>query len=484
MLDKRLQLCVSMVDGTGTVCDVGTDHAYLAAELIKSGKCQKVIASDVREGPLEAAARTVEKNGLPEKIELVLANGLEGINLDGVSDIVIAGMGGETIIEILSESNWIRNGINLVLQPMTKVEVLRKWLVENGFVTINEAAVEESGKAYIVIKAAYWAPTTEKLSELDAYRGHLDADDQAAKQFLLHQQRELENKAKGMEKSGRYALAFHYNTLAKNLFMTECSQPVPVSEIYEKLNKTYPFAIQEKWDNSGLLIDSEVTVNRVLLTLDIDKKSVEEACAYAADLIISHHPIIFEPLKKIKKGAPVYDIIFNNMSAICMHTNVDKAPRGTNWIIKELLWDTFGFSCEPEFFEDCGDGYGFGYVCDLEKEVSAKEFGEELKKIFDCQFVRYNETGKNIKRIGFCSGSGGSMLGIAIEKGCDAYITGDVKHDVWIDAKNSGIALYDCGHFHTENIVLNEIRCVLEESFPQLDVIIAESSADPVSYIG
>ena len=76
------------------------------------------------------------------------------------------------------------------------------------------------------------------------------------------------------------------------------------------------------------------------------------------------------------------------------------------------------------------------------------------------------------------------MLGIAIEKGCDAYITGDVKHDVWIDAKNSGIALYDCGHFHTENIVLNEIRCVLEESFPQLDVIIAESSADPVSYIG
>lgn len=484
MLDKRLQLCVSMVDGTGTVCDVGTDHAYLAAELIKSGKCQKVIASDVREGPLEAAARTVEKNGLPEKIELVLANGLEGINLDGVSDIVIAGMGGETIIEILSESNWIRNGINLVLQPMTKVEVLRKWLVENGFVTINEAAVEESGKAYIVIKAAYWAPTTEKLSELDAYRGHLDADDPAAKQFLLHQQRELENKAKGMEKSGRYALAFHYNTLAKNLFMTECSQSVPVSEIYEKLNKTYPFAIQEKWDNSGLLIDSEVTVNRVLLTLDIDKKSVEEACAYAADLIISHHPVIFEPLKNIKKGTPVYDIIFNNMSAICMHTNVDKAPRGTNWIIKELLWDTFGFSCEPEFFEDCGDGYGFGYVCDLEKEVSAKEFGEELKKIFDCQFVRYNETGKNIKRIGLCSGSGGSMLGIAIEKGCDAYITGDVKHDVWIDAKNSGIALYDCGHFHTENIVLNEIRCVLEESFPQLDVIIAESSADPVSYIG
>ena len=75
------------------------------------------------------------------------------------------------------------------------------------------------------------------------------------------------------------------------------------------------------------------------------------------------------------------------------------------------------------------------------------------------------------------------MLSLAADKGCDALVTGDVKHDVWIDANNSGIALFDCGHFHTENIVLTELRRVLEDKFPQLDVEIAEASADPCVYI-
>ena len=75
------------------------------------------------------------------------------------------------------------------------------------------------------------------------------------------------------------------------------------------------------------------------------------------------------------------------------------------------------------------------------------------------------------------------MLDIAVNSGCDAYITGDVKHDVWIDANNKCITLYDCGHFNTENIVLEELRYTLEKQFPQLEVIIADSSSDPVLYI-
>lgn len=98
MLDKRLKLCADMVSGEGIVCDVGTDHAYLPVELILSGKCEKVIASDINEHPLDAAARTIKKYGVSDKISLVLSDGLENVPLDGVSDIIIAGMGGETII--------------------------------------------------------------------------------------------------------------------------------------------------------------------------------------------------------------------------------------------------------------------------------------------------------------------------------------------------------------------------------------------------
>jgi putative NIF3 family GTP cyclohydrolase 1 type 2 len=88
-----------------------------------------------------------------------------------------------------------------------------------------------------------------------------------------------------------------------------------------------------------------------------------------------------------------------------------------------------------------------------------------------------------LSRIAFCSGSGGSMLNLAIAKNCDVLVTGDVKHDVWIDALNRGISVMDCGHFHTENIVLWELRRALEERFPQLDVEIAEQSVDPCIYL-
>ena len=129
MLDNRLKMCAEMVSGKGIACDVGTDHAYLAAELIQSGKCEKVIASDVKVGPLGAAQRTVEKYDIADKVELVRSDGLENVPLEGVSDIVIAGMGGETIVEILHKCDKLaESDIRLILQPMTKSEVLKELL--------------------------------------------------------------------------------------------------------------------------------------------------------------------------------------------------------------------------------------------------------------------------------------------------------------------------------------------------------------------
>lgn len=121
---------------------------------------------------------------------------------------------------------------------------------------------------------------------------------------------------------------------------------------------------------------------------------------------------------------------------------------------------------------------------ELPEKISAEELVVGLKEIFGCEYVRMSgEKQWKVRRIAFCSGSGGSELELALEKGCDAYITGDVKYDVWIGANNRGFTLIDCGHFHTENLVLPEIRRALEEKFPQLDVEIAESSVDPCVYV-
>jgi dinuclear metal center YbgI/SA1388 family protein len=483
MLDNRLKMCADMVGGDGIVCDVGTDHAYLAAELVLSGKCHKVIASDLREGPLEAAARTVEKHGLSDKIELILSDGLKDVPLDGVSDIVIAGMGGETIVEILEGCERDFRNINLVLQPMTKADVLRMWLVENGFVISREAAVEDGDKVYIVMSVPYRDEPCGKLSEYMAVRGFVDADDPAGKKYLANQSRLLQKKADALEASGKYQQAVHFHSMAQRI-LSDDVRYTSADEVYDYLDSLYPVSTQEKWDNSGFLVNSGEDVGTILLTLDIDNNAVNEAIDLGADLIVSHHPVIFEPIKKISYESPVYKMIYSGISAICMHTNLDKSPEGTNGVILRKIQERLEIESEPEIFEQCADGLGIGYVCELKNEIGYMELGAILKQIFGCQVVRVSRNySRGIKRFAFCSGSGGSMLELAAEKNCDAYITGDVKHDVWIAAENMGITLFDCGHFHTENIVLEELRYVLEKKFPQIDIIIAESSSDPTDYI-
>ena len=484
MIDNRLKKCCEFVSGRGVVCDVGTDHAYLAAELVLSGKCNKVIASDIKSGPLEAARKTVEKYALSDKIELVLSDGLENIDGLGVSDIVIAGMGGETIIKILEDCDWVRNHkVKLILQPMTKADVLRKWLGAHGFKS-GDHAVEEGENVYIVITAVYDGVKTA-VSEFKSLRGNVDHNTPAGRKYIRKLSDSLNKKADSLEGAGMSELARHERFLADNLHLDSIDYPT-ADEIYRFLDSRYPFELQEGWDNSGFLVESASgeKVSRILLTLDIDMAAAKEAADCEAQLIISHHPLIFEPIKKIEYGSPLYFLVENSIGAICMHTNLDIADGGTNGTILKKISERFKLAAEPKYFEDCGGGNGLGYVCTLSEPVSAEEFGEELKKIFGCEYVRMNRHNCGIvKMFAFCSGSGGSMLGHAHEIGCDAYITGDVKHDVWIDANNNNIVLYDCGHFHTENLVLAELRRALLEKFPQLEIIIAESSEDPCVFI-
>lgn len=483
MLDKRLKMCADLVGGEGIVCDVGTDHAYLAAELVLSGKCKRVIASDVKEGPLESARKTVERYGVADKVELILSDGLKNIPLDGVSDIVIAGMGGETIIEILEKCSLIiASDMNLILQPMTKEEILRKWLYDNNFVINSEKLIEDGDKLYTIIHSS-WGGEFRKLTESEALLGFFDESDKLAEKYHKKKSDRLTKVSEALEKAGKKHEAMHYRALAcklENDFKLH-----NINEIYAYLDEVYPFRTQEKWDNSGLLIENfKMECSKVLLTLDINHSACYEAECKEAELIISHHPVIFEPLKRISYNNPVYRLVECGIAAICMHTNVDKSPNGTNGVILRKISERFELEGEPEIFEDCGDGLGIGWVCELKEKIDRKEFAAGLKDIFGCTVIRMNTHGKRmITRFAFCSGSGGSMLGSAIERDCDAYITGDVKHDVWIEANNRHITLFDCGHFHTENLVLEELRYVLEKKFPQLDVEISELSTDPCVYI-
>lgn len=482
MLDNRLKMCAELVSGRGIAVDVGTDHAYLAADLILSGKCGRVIASDVKEGPLESARKTVEKYGIADKVDLILSDGLSNVPYENVSDIIIAGMGGETIAEIIAGADCSRyENIRFILQPMTKPECLRKTLYDYQLKIVSEKVVEDGDKLYVVICAEY-NKEFQYLTEYESIAGLFDKSDMLATKYRHRQLKCLEKKYDALKKSGNEMDAVHISALICKL--KNGTEIVDINEIYAYLNELYPVDSQEKWDNSGLIVQNyEMKCSKLLLSLDISYETVCEADCKGAELIVSHHPVIFDPIKNISPDNPLYHLAERNIAAICMHTNLDIAQNGTNGVILKMLSKSLAFSKEPEPFEELGGGRSLGWIIELDEKIFSDNLALELKRIFGCEYVRTSRNSrKMISRIAFCSGSGGSMLGLAKQKRCDALITGDVKHDVWVASNAIDITVFDCGHFHTENPVLWELRRVLEEKFPQLDVEISERSVDPVIY--
>ena len=120
MLTKRLAACAALVTPGGVVCDVGTDHAYLPAELLRRGQCTRAVATDIHAGPLEAAKRTLTEAGVLEQAELFLCDGLAQVQPEGITDVVIAGMGGETIIHILEDCPWRRHDTSVQNTPVRR----------------------------------------------------------------------------------------------------------------------------------------------------------------------------------------------------------------------------------------------------------------------------------------------------------------------------------------------------------------------------
>lgn len=145
VLSERLAVIARMIPAHSRVADVGTDHGYLPVWLVQNGAADRVIACDVREGPLEHARRSAEEYGVAQKLEFRLGDGLSCIAPGEADTVVIAGMGGETMISILESAPWVNaEPYRLLLQPMTKAELLRAYLAEHGYCFLDERLVCEN----------------------------------------------------------------------------------------------------------------------------------------------------------------------------------------------------------------------------------------------------------------------------------------------------------------------------------------------------
>ncbi len=202
MNDRRLLACSKLIKGRKAV-DVGTDHGYLAAYLITENICESCVACDVNEKPLACATETVSKLGLQDQISIVLSDGLDNICPDGVTDVIMAGMGGELISALLEKADWLKkNRVNLVLQTMTKPEVLRKWLYDNNFQVEREIACEDGRFVYSVMQAVYSDKGLDyPCDDIYLHGGRVDVSDEYGVKYLNKQADRAQTAGEGMLKS-------------------------------------------------------------------------------------------------------------------------------------------------------------------------------------------------------------------------------------------------------------------------------------------
>ena len=255
-----------------------------------------------------------------------------------------------------------------------------------------------------------------------------------------------------------------------------------VQQLYEAMQRIAPLELAESWDNPGLLVDCGGEVTRVLVTLDITPEVVTEAAAKHYEAIVAHHPVIFDPLKKLGPQDVPFQLVRAGISAICMHTNLDAAAGGVN----EVLAGIFGMQDPEPFAGGCGR---VGSIEPITVPQLARKAQQELAARCNAPDagpavqVKFADTGKPVQRLAVISGAGGSLFEEALAMGADCLLTGEANHHHACDAKRLGLSLIAAGHYATEFPVTAAVAEKLRAALPGVEVLVSTANKDPYTYL-
>ena len=255
-----------------------------------------------------------------------------------------------------------------------------------------------------------------------------------------------------------------------------------VRDVIQAIEEFAPLSIQESWDNSGLCIGSpDSPASSVLLGLDCTPELVDEAIACGADMIVTHHPLIFSGLKKISPedatGAAVIKAVKAGISVYAAHTNADKVIAGVSGAMAAKL----GLA-DVEILDEDGEGTGLGAVGNLPEPLSAEEAVALVKERFGLKSIRASKPvqGK-ISRIAMCGGSGGSLIKDAMASGAQLYISGDISYHNFFTRE--GFMIMDIGHYESEIEIVEILFSLLRKKFPTFAVRITQNIySNPIFY--
>lgn len=256
-----------------------------------------------------------------------------------------------------------------------------------------------------------------------------------------------------------------------------------VRDIASVIEGFAPLSLQESWDNSGLCIGSpDQEVHGVLVGFDCTPELVDEAIACGADMVVTHHPLIFGGLKKIAPEDLVGETVIKAVSAgiaiYAAHTNADKVLGGVSGAMARKLGLLNIQVLDPE-----EGGCGLGAVGDLPEPVAPEAFIASVKAAFGLESVRCSRPAETmISRVAMCGGSGGSMIGSAIASGAQAYICGDVSYHRFFTPKD--FMVMDIGHFEGEVEIVDILFSLIKKKFPNFAVRTSAklASSNPVFY--
>ena len=259
-----------------------------------------------------------------------------------------------------------------------------------------------------------------------------------------------------------------------------------VADILNFMETLAPKSMKMDWDNVGLLCGSKRgEVSKILVALDPFEGVCHEAADMGAELIITHHPLIFHAPTAITDdtsiGRSILFLCAHGISAINAHTNLDCAPGGVN----DTLAKTLGLEniavVNPSGVDAEGQEWGL-LRCGEIAECSLPDFLAQVKSALGCQGLRYIDGGKTVRKVAVGGGScAGGMLE-ALDAGCDTFVTADIKYNQFWDAQDLGLNLIDAGHFHTENPVVAVLAAKIAAAFPEVEVKISKIHADCMKF--
>ena len=230
-----------------------------------------------------------------------------------------------------------------------------------------------------------------------------------------------------------------------------------VKDVYDLIDHAAPFETQMESDNSGFLVGSaSQIVNTILFALDVTSAVIDEAVSLGAQMIVTHHPLMFSPVRSLTddayEGRLIRRLVRENISLIAAHTNLDQAPGGIN--------DTLAERCG--LADISGEGY---FRCGLlPSPASAAVFAEDLRRRLHSEVRLMGPSDAVIRKVGLCSGGGSDFWTLAAENGCDAFVSGEIKHHHALAMADSGIVGFECGHFGTEEPGIRAFASALQKA--------------------